>query len=92
MSSIDHACEEEKTSGVCPQPQSESSGMVRLLQATKIPARYTKMVRVSIDSGSDKDLVLFTPELTDGGRTKDGLTLEDAVLQLGKRKLTDCLP
>lgn len=40
--------------------ESDSGGVVRLLQATKIPAGYRKMVKAKVEGSSGKHVSLFT--------------------------------
>ena len=51
-------------------------GIVKLLQATRIPAHFRKMVRVVVDGTHQKDLSLITPTTED-----PALVMVDAVIQ-----------
>lgn len=47
--------------------QEKESGVVRLLQAVKIPAGCAKMVRARVDVCSEEHMSLFTAYQLDGG-------------------------
>ena len=77
---------EEQTRGEPDSPQGKSLnnvpvgqkpvGIVKLLQATRIPAHFRKMVRVVVDGTHQKDLSLITPTTED-----PALVMVDAVIQ-----------
>ena len=73
---------EEEGAGVGGQRMEQkdaSIGIIHLLKATKIPACYQKMVRVSWNDTTPKGLFLFSPEKSDVS-----LLMEDVLLEVGE--------
>ena len=62
---------------------------VRLLHAARIPARHSKLVRVEVPDGygAKQEMSLFEPRLT--GLGQRGLTMPDAVVEVGEGRLGD---
>ena len=55
--------------------------VVKLMQATRLPARHSKMVRIKIEGACGDGTCLFEPELQSLGER--GLTMADAVVGVG---------
>ena len=70
---------EEEGAGVGGHRMEQKDGTIHLLKATKIPACYQKMVRVSWKDTIPKRLFLFSPEKSDVS-----LLMEDVLLEVGE--------
>jgi len=62
----------------CTSDGGATVGVVRLLQTTKIPAGYGKMVRARVDGEIAGALLLFTPSAVEGG-----VKLADGMVEVG---------
>ncbi len=57
----------------------ERVGVVRLLQAVRLPARHQKLLRARVDGLPNRELALFEPDSE--LRKKDGLNMAEAILE-----------